>query len=350
MLTSVQVRMEESTPVKRSLYNFFISLAMAMERARATGEIPSAWRRFLKALGELMILGPIKDHLGLSRAQRVFTGGEAVGENVFLFFRALGINFKQLYGLTESAATGTIMGDWDVRYHTVGKPVPGVEMKVTDEGEICIRGENVFDGYHENPEATSRSLKEGWLHTGDAGYFEEDGHLVVLGRLAEVERTAAGEQYVPNFIENQLKFDPFIKDAAVLGAGQQYLAAMICIDRESAGHWAETRGIPYTSYADLSQRPEIYGLVREGICKVNEFLPSALRVKRFVNLHKEFDPDDGELTRTRKLRRAVVEDRYCPVIQAVFGDVASVEIEAQITYESGDTGTLTRTLAIVEVE
>jgi long-chain acyl-CoA synthetase len=349
MLTNVQVRMEESTPLKRRLYNYFIQLAMDIEVQRSKGRSIPGWQRIMNYLGELVILGPIKDHLGLSRAERVFTGGEAVGENVFLFFRSLGINFKQLYGLTESSATGAIMEDRDIRYHTVGKPVPGVEMKITEEGEVCIRGENVFDGYYGDSEATARTLQDGWLHTGDAGYFEEDGHLVILGRVAEVVYTASGERYVPNFVENQLKFNPFIKDAAVLGAGRDFLAAMVCIDLDAAGHWAELRGIPYTSYADLSQKDEIYGLVKEGIQKVNAVLPDSLRIRRFVNLHKEFDPDDGELTRTRKLRRKVVEERYAPVIEALYKDQHTVEIEAQITYESGDTGVLKRRLAIHEV-
>jgi long-chain acyl-CoA synthetase len=187
------------------------------------------------------------------------------------------------------------------------------------------------------------------LHTGDAGYFEEDGHLVVLGRIGEVVYTAAGERYVPNFIENQLKFDPFIKDAAVLGSGCEYLTAMICIDLDAAGHWSEVRGIPYTSYADLSQKPEIQELIQEGITKVNKMLPPGLQIKRFVNLHKEFDPDDGELTRTRKLRRKVIEERYQPVIEALYGGSISVDFEAQITYEAGDTGIIKRTLAIQEV-
>ncbi|MBW2283664.1 MAG: AMP-binding protein [Deltaproteobacteria bacterium] len=349
MLTTVQVRMEESTVLKRRLYNYFISLAMGIQRAKGKGIVPSLRQRLLLRLGEWTILGPIKDNLGLSRAQRVFTGGEAVGENVFLFFRALGINFKQLYGLSESSAAGAIMENNDVRYHTVGKPLPGVEIKITEEGEICIRGDNVFTGYYDNPEATAEAIRDGWLHSGDAGYFEEDGHLVVLGRSAEVVHTASGERYVPNFVENQLKFDSFIKDAAVLGSGRDYLTAMICIDLDAVGHWSEVHGIPYTSYADLSQKPDVCKLIQEAIKKVNALLPPSLQIRRFVNLHKEFDPDDGELTRTRKLRRKVIEERYQPVIETLYSDRDAVEFEAQITYEAGDTGIIKRTLAIYEV-
>ncbi len=349
MLTTVQVRMEESTVLKRRLYNYFISLAMGIQRARGKGIVPSLRQRLLLRLGEWTILGPIKDNLGLSRAQRVFTGGEAVGENVFLFFRALGINFKQLYGLSESSAAGAIMENNDVRYHTVGKPLPGVEIKITEEGEICIRGDNVFTGYYDNPEATAEAIRDGWLHSGDAGYFEEDGHLVVLGRSADVVYTASGERYVPNFIENQLKFASFIKDAAVLGAKRDYLTAMICIDLDAVGHWSEVHGIPYTSYADLSQKPDVCKLIQEAIKKVSALLAPSLQIRRCVNLHKEFDPDDGELTRTRKLRRKVIEERYQPVIETLYSDRDAVEFEAQITYEAGGTGIIKRTLAIYEV-
>jgi len=350
MLTSVQVRMEESTLLKRRLYNYFLQQAMDLERAKNKGHVPTFWERFLRYLGELMVLGPIKDHLGLTRARHAVSGGEAIGEDTFLFFRALGANFKQGYGLTETAGVGTTMEDGDVRFHTVGKPLPGVEFKITEEGEILVKGENVFDGYYNNPEATAKALEDGWFHTGDAGYLEEDGHLVIQGRAAEVVYTSAGERYVPNFIENQLKFNPFIKDAAVLGAGKSFLGAMVCIDLEAAGHWSEVRGITYTSYADLSQKPEIYDLIKEGIQKLNKVLPEGLRIKRFVNLHKEFDPDDGELTRTRKLRRKVIEDRYGPVIEAIYDGRDSVVIEALITYESGETGVIRRNLSIQEVE
>lgn len=350
MLTAVQVRMAESTPMKRRLYDYFIRVAMELEKARNRGQSPTIWQRLLRQVGQLVVLGPINDHLGLSRARQAVSGGEAIGEETFLFFRALGTNFKQGYGLTETAGVGAAMEDGDVRLHSVGRPLAGVEIKVDERGEICIRGENVFDGYHQDPDATERALRDGWFHTGDAGYFEEDGHLVVLGRAAEVVSTAQGHRYVPNFVENQLKFNPFIKDAAVLGAGRPFLGAIVCVDLDAVGHWAELRGITYTSYADLSQKPQVYDLVREGIQRVNLLLPEGLRIKRFVNLHKEFDPDDGELTRTRKLRRKVIEERYREVIEAIYEEREQVSVEAVITYESGDTGVIRRALSIQAVE
>jgi long-chain acyl-CoA synthetase len=237
----------------------------------------------------------------------------------------------------------------EVRLHTVGKPLPGVEVRISDAGEILVRSGSVFSGYHDNPEATAEALEGGWLHTGDAGYLEDNGHLVVLGRLSEVVHTAQGERYVPNYIENRLKFSPYIKDAAVIGAGREELTAMVCIDFESVGHWAEVHGVPYTSYAELSQREEVAELLLAAFRRVNDVLPEALRLHRLVSLPKEFDPDDGEITRTRKLRRKVVEKRYADVIAALYDGSREVHVKVPVTYETGETGFVERTLAIREV-
>jgi long-chain acyl-CoA synthetase len=207
----------------------------------------------------------------------------------------------------------------------------------------------VIDGYFDDPEATKKALADGWLHTGDAGYFEPNGHLVVLGRVSEVMRTLSGERFIPNYIENRIKFSPYIRSVAVVGAGLSELTAIVCIDLEAAGYWAEGRGISFTSYADLSQKPEIGELVGSVLRHVNESLPAPLRIRRFVNLHKEFDADDGEITRTRKLRRNVIEERYAAVIAALYSGARSVVENTRITYETGQTGTISRTLAIYEV-
>jgi long-chain acyl-CoA synthetase len=236
----------------------------------------------------------------------------------------------------------------EVRLHTVGRPLPNVEVKISDRGEILLRSGSIFGGYFGNEEASRETLEDGWLHTGDAGYLEPDGHLVVLGRVSEVVHTAAGERYIPNYIENRLKFSPFVKDVAVLGKGRDRLAAIVCIDRETVGHWAEQRGISYISYADLSQKPQVVDLVRDAIRRVNANLPEPLRLRQFVSLHKEFDADDGEITRTRKLRRNVVEERYAPIIEAVYSRQKSVVVKAQVVYETGETGTTERELSIEE--
>ena len=237
-----------------------------------------------------------------------------------------------------------------MRLHTVGRALPGVDIRIDVNGEILVRAESVFDGYVDDADATARTLVDGWLHTGDAGHVEEDGQLVVLGRVGEVVHTAAGERFIPNYIENRIKFSQYIRDVAVLGAGRPFLTAIVCIDMEAVGHWAQVNGVAYTSYGDLSQKPEVGSLVCGVLRHVNEILPAPLRLKRFVNLHKEFDADDGEVTRTRKLRRAVIEDHYAPVIIALYGDATTVEFDARITYESGESGVLRRQLSIIGVE
>lgn len=349
ILTTVQVRMEDSTPLKRALYHLFMRNAIAAERRKLAGEAPTLSQRLLRPVGEWLVMGPIKDQLGMSQLRHAFTGGEAIGEDTFVFYRALGVRLRQLYGQTETCAFNAMQSVDEVRLHTVGRPLPGVDVRISDAGEILARSGSVFGGYHNNEAATRESLQDGWLHTGDAGYVEPDGQLVVLGRLSEVVHTAQGERYIPNYIENRLKFSPWIKDVAVLGSGRDWLGAIICIDKEPVGHWAELRGVSYMSYADLSQKPEVIDLVRQAVRHVNETLPEPLRLRRFVSLHKEFDADDGEITRTRKLRRNVVEQRYAPIIEAVYGGQSSVMMRAQVTYETGEVGVTERLLAVTEV-
>jgi long-chain acyl-CoA synthetase len=349
MLTTVQVRMEDSTRLKKLLYDLFMNSALAAERRKLEGKEPTGMQKLLRPVGEWLVMGPIKDQLGLTRVKHAYTGGEALGEDTFVFYRALGVKLRQLYGQTESSAYTSIQSPEEVRLHTVGRPLPGVEVKISDTGEIMLRSGSVFSGYFENEAATREALEDGWLHTGDAGYVEPDGHLVVLGRVSEVVHTAKGERYIPNYIENRLKFSPFIKDVAVLGKGRDTLAAIVCIDKETVGHWAELRGISYISYADLSQKPEVHQLVSEAVRRVNATLPDPLQVKHFVCLHKEFDADDGEITRTRKLRRNVVEDRYAPIIDAIYGGQKSVAVKATVVYETGETGTMERQLAVAEI-
>jgi long-chain acyl-CoA synthetase len=349
MLTTIQVRMEDSTPLKKWLYDVFMNSALASERRKLEGKQPSLKERLMRQLGQWLIFGPIKDQLGLTRLRNAFTGGEAIGEDTFVFYRALGVKLRQFYGQTESSAFNALQDTEEVRLHTVGKPLPGVEVKISDNGEIMVRSGSVFSGYYKLEKATREALEDGWLRTGDAGYVEPDGHMVVLGRLSEVVYTAKGERYIPNYIENRLKFSPYIKDVAVLGSGHDTLAAIICIDKETVGHWAEVRGISYMSYADLSQNPAVMELVATAVQRVNSILPDGLKLRHFVSLHKEFDPDDGDITRTRKLRRNVVEERYAPIIEAIYGGQKTVTMKARITYESGEVGTIERQLSVQEI-
>jgi long-chain acyl-CoA synthetase len=350
MLGSVQVGIAESTPLKRWLFHYFINLAVEIERERIGGRKAGAWRRWQRAAGEVLIYGPVKDHLGLSHARHAFTAGEAIGEDTFLFFRALGLDLKQFYGQSEGCGFTSSQTSENVKLHTVGCALPGVEIRISDDGEIMVRSESVFDGYYQDPEATAKTLVDGWLCTGDAGYLEPDGQLVVLGRVAEVVRTRAAERFIPGFIENRLKFSQYIRDAAVIGAGRDFITAIICIDMEAVGHWAQTHAVSYTSYADLSQKPEIRDLIAGVVRHVNELQPPALRIKRCVNLHKEFDPDDGEVTRTRKLRRNVIDERYAEVIAALYDGRDKIDFEVRITYETGAVGQLRRDLTLMTME
>ncbi len=348
LLTTIQVRMEDSSRLKKAVYKLFMTSALAAERRKLDGKRPTPMQRLLAPLGELLVCGPIKDQFGLSRLRGAFTGGEAMGEDTFIFYRALGIKLRQLYGQTESSAYNAIQGPDEVRLHTVGRPLPGVDIQISEAGEILIRSGSVFGGYFKQDEATREALDGEWLHSGDAGYLEPDGHLVVLGRLSDVVHTATGERYIPNYIENRLKFSPYIKDAAVLGRERDSLAAIICIDKDAVGLWAELRGISYMSYADLSQKPEVADLVTDAVRHVNSTLPAGQQIRRFVCLHKEFDADDGEITRTRKIRRNVVEQRYAPIIDAIYDNRQTVLMKAQVSYETGEVGVIERTLAVQE--
>jgi long-chain acyl-CoA synthetase len=348
LLTTIQVRMEDSSWFKRKAYNYFMAAAIAAEKRKLEGGKPTMRERILDLIGEWLVKAPIKDQFGLTRLRGAFTGGEAIGEETFVFYRALGIKLRQLYGQTETSAYNAMQSADEVQLHTVGRALPGVEIKISDGGEILVRSGSVFSGYFRQPAATAEVLRNGWLHTGDAGYLEPDGHLVVLGRVSDVVYTASGERYIPNYIENRLKFSPYIKDAAVLGRDRDRLSAIVCIDREAVGSWAEQRGISYMSYADLAQNPQVADLVAEAVRRINRTLPEGLRLHEFVCLHKEFDADDGEITRTRKIRRNIVEERYKPIIDAIYGREKQVLMQAKITYESGETGVIERMLAVQE--
>jgi long-chain acyl-CoA synthetase len=349
ILTRIQIGMADSTPLKRRLFDYFMPRAIERERRRLAGKAPTLADRLSGLLGEVLVFGPIKDFLGMTRTRRAYTGGEAMGEDTFLYFRALGIDLRQFYGQTETAALTAAQPEGQVALHSVGKPMPGVEVRIDDSGEILVRSGSTIDSYFDDPEATRKAIVDGWLHTGDAGYMEPDGQLVVLGRVSEVVRTRAGGRFIPNYIENRIKFSPYIRNVAVVGAGRDELTAIVCIDLEAAGHWAEEHGISFTSYADLSQKPEVNDLVASVLRHVNESLPVPVRIRRFVNLHKDFDADDGEITRTRKLRRNVIEDRYANLITALYSGAESVVENTRITYESGQTGTISRTVSICEV-
>jgi long-chain acyl-CoA synthetase len=355
ILTSVMIRVDDSAPVKRGLVRFFLDLARRVERCRLGHRPVGLGDRLLYPLGHLLVYGPLRDNLGMSRIRVAYTAGEAIGPELFEFYRSLGINVKQLYGMTESSALICIQQDGDVKLDTVGPPLPGVEVRVSPGGEVLYRSPGVFQGYYKNPGATRETLVDGWVHSGDAGFFDKDGHLKIIDRARDVGRLAGGTIFAPKYLENKLKFSPYIKEAVCVGAGRPFVAALLNIDLVSVGNWAERRGLAYTSYTDLAQKPEVYELIRQEVVRVNRSLleDEALRgaqIRRFLLLHKELDPDDQEITRTRKVRRGFIGQKYAPLIEALYGGGDSVQVEAQVTYEDGRTATVRAAVRLGEAE
>jgi long-chain acyl-CoA synthetase len=323
-------------------------------RRRLAGAPAARWRRLLRPRGELLVYGPLRDNLGLSRIRRAYTAGEAIGPEIFVFFRAIGVNVKQLYGMTEASVFISIQKDGDVRLDTVGTPLPEVEIRIAPDGEVLYRSPGVFRGYHKNPEATRQTIADGWVHSGDAGFVDHAGHLTIIDRARDVGRLGDGTLFAPKYLENKLKFSPYVKEAVCLGPGRPYVAALINIDLAAVGNWAERRGVAYTSYADLSQKPEVYDLVQGEVARVNRSLldDEVLRgaqIRKFLILHKELDPDDEEITRTRKVRRGHIARKYTGLIEALYGERDRVGVEARVTYEDGRTAAVRADLAIREV-
>ena len=348
MVSDVQVMAEDTTRLKRHLYRWAMKEGTAAADARFAGGRPGGLAaRVRHRLADWTVFQPIRDQLGLSRVRRAYTGGAALGPDVFRFFHTIGVNLKQLYGQTEVSGISVVHRDGDIRFHTVGRPFPQTEIRISDEGEILCRSPAVFEGYFRNPDATAETLSDGWLHSGDAGYFEEDGHLVVIDRLADVMKLPDGTHFSPQFVENKLKFSPYIREAVVFGGvGAPFVTSMIAIDMENAGQWAERHRIAYTTFTDLARRTEIYDLVRDHVAAINHDLPAAARIRRFLLLHKELHADDAELTRTRKVRRRHIGDRFGDIIGALQGDGDSVTVTTEITYQDGRTSDMAHELRI----
>jgi long-chain acyl-CoA synthetase len=354
LLTNVMIRIEDAAWPKRKAVQFFLGLGQEIERRRLARRPAPLWARSLYPLGRLLVYGPLRDNLGLGRIRVAYTAGEAIGPEIFVFFRSLGINVKQLYGMTEASALISIQPDDDVRLDTVGRPLPDVEVKIAPDGEVLYRSPGVFQGYFKNPEATRQTIENGWVHSGDAGFLDEDGHLRIVDRAGDVSRLADGTLFAPKYLENKLKFSPYVREAVCVGGGRPYVAAMVNIDLAATGNWAERRGISYTSYADLAQKPEVYDLVQVEVARVNASLRgdrtlAGAQIRKFLILHKELDPDDAEITRTRKVRRGHIAQKYAALIDALYSDRAQVAVDAQVTYEDGRTGTVRADLGIREV-
>jgi long-chain acyl-CoA synthetase len=296
--------------------------------------VPFYWKA-LEWIASITVQKKLKDHLGLSRVRNAYTGGAAMGPDHFRFFHALGVNLKQIYGQTEVAGISVVHRSGDIKFDTVGHPIPGTEVKISEDGEILTRSPSVFLGYYKNPEATESTLIDGWLYSGDKGFIDDDGHLVVFDRTKDVFTLKDGKPFAPQYLETRLKFSPYIRDSWVIGDKKDYISAVLCIDYAVVGKWADEKKLNYTSYQELSQMPEVYDLVEKQIRQANKDLPDLAKVMKFTNLYKELDADDDELTRTRKLRRAFVEKRYADIVKALYSGDNTVHIDTTIKYEDG---------------
>ena len=352
LLTQVMIRMEDASALKRWLFRRFTEVARRCGPDILDGKPVSAWDRLQYALGNLLVYGPLRNVLGMSRIRVAYTAGAAIGPDLFRFYRSIGVNLKQLYGSTETCAYVCLQPDGGVKFDTVGQAAPNVEIRIAGNGEVLVRGPMLLKEYYKRPDATAEAIDaEGYFHTGDAGLFEDSGQLKIIDRAKDVGKLAGGAMFAPNYIENKLKFFPHIREAVVFGSNRDQVCAFINIDMGSVGNWAERRGIPYSGYTDLAAKPEVYALIRECVEKVNAELAgegalAASQIHRFLILHKELDPDDDELTRTRKVRRAFVAEKYAVLIDALYDGKDVQHIETQVKFEDGRSGIVAADLAI----
>jgi len=351
MLTSVQIRAADASGVKRWVFERFRAVAERAETLRADGQRVPLSLRLVRGFGEFFVYGPVRDQLGLRRARWAYTGGAPLGPETFRFFRAFGVNLKQVYGSTETSALVSIQPDAEANPTTVGRPCPGIEVRIADRGEVLIRSAGVFKGYFKAEDATHAVIDDdGWFHTGDAGFVDPRGHLVIIDRAKDVGALADGTPFAPQFIENKLKFSPYIREAVAFGHERAFVAAMIAIDPNTVGSWAERRGVAYTSYMDLSQKPEVRALIGDEIRKANATLPEATKIRRFLLLTKDLDADDAEVTRTRKVRRRFVAEKYAAVVDAFYSGKDEAELMTAITYEDGRQATIRSRVHVEDVE
>ncbi len=337
ILSLLQVKANDTSGLKRWVYDTFRKAAVDGELAKAEGRSPGFGNGFMRALGEVLVYGPVRDQIGLRRARWCYTGGAPLGHDSFRFFRAIGVNLKQLYGSTEVSGLVSVQSDDKVNPDTVGPPCAGVDVKISQDSEILVKSSGVFKGYYKRPEATAESFTEdGYFRTGDAGILDQKtGELLVIDRAKDVGKMADGTAYAPQFIESKLKFSAFISEAVSFGSSRDFVSAMIAIDPLTVGNWAEKNGVTYTNYMDLTQKDDVRKLISDEIKRINMTLPDAVRVKRFLLLAKDLDADDAEITRTRKLRRAFIAERYAPVIEAFYANKQEVDLRTEVTFEDG---------------
>lgn len=349
MLTVMQVKSGDASPLKRHVFEYFRALAERCELKKTDGKPLNLGEKLGLMAGEFFVYGPVRDQLGLRKARWCYTGGAPLGPDTYRFFRSFGINLKQVYGATEASALIACQADAEANPNTVGRPMPRIDVKIDGNGEVMLKGPNVFVGYYKQDDITRETLSEGWLKTGDAGFFDKQGHLVIIDRAKDVGKLTDGSAFAPQFIENKLKFSPYIREAVAFGHERPMVVAMIAIDQQTVGTWAEKRGLAYTSYMDLSRKPEVAMLIAEEIAKANASLPDVQQVKRFLLLNKELEADDAEMTRTRKVRRKFVAEKYDAVIQAFYGGAKQVQVTMEITFEDGRKSSLTTEIQIHDI-
>ena len=352
-LTDVMIRMEDSGRFKKWLFDYFMEHARHVGGNILDGKSVGFGSRIKYFLGDLAVYGPLKNTLGLSKVRVGYTAGEAIGPEIFEFYRSLGINLKQLYGQTEASVYITQQPDGEVRGDTVGVPTPGVEVRIGDNGEVYYKSPGTFVEYYKNPESTAETKDpEGWVATGDAGFFEEDtGHLRIIDRAKDVSKMSDGSMFAPKYVENKLKFYPNILESVVFGAGKDRCVAFINIDLSAVGNWAERNNIAYSSYQELAGHPKVLETIQSHVEEVNasvakDKMLAGCQVHRFLVLHKELDADDGELTRTRKVRRKIIAEKFEDLINALYDDSSSIYTETEVTYEDGRKGKISATLQI----
>ena len=360
MLTTVMIRMEDASSFKRSLFAYFMDIAKRYGPARMDGQSIGLMGSLLYGLGNLLVYGPLRNTLGFSRVRVAYTAGEAIGPDLFNFYRAIGINLKQLYGSTETAVFVCLQPDNEARADTVGVPCAGVEIKVSEQGEVLVKSAGLLKGYYKNPEATAEVLTaDGWYHTNDAGFIDSHGHLKIIDRVKDVGRLQGGANdgamFAPKYVENKLKFFPHIKEVVAYGDGRDKVCVMLNIDFEAVGNWAERRNLGYAGYTDLAQKSEVYQLMLECVEKVNadlaaDTLLAGSQISRFLVLHKELDADDGELTRTNKVRRGFIAEKYAVLVDALYQGLAEQFIETAVKFEDGRTGSVSATLRLCDAK
>jgi long-chain acyl-CoA synthetase len=338
------------------MFHYFMKVAETIGPKILDREPLTLGERLLYFIGNLLVYAPLKNTLGMSRVRIAYTAGEAISPDIFNFYRSLGLNLKQLYGMTESSVFITIQPNGEIKSDTVGIPAPGVDVKIDDNGEVMFRSAGIFQEYYKNPEATSEmKAEDGWCHTGDAGFIDANGHLKIIDRAKDVGRLNDGTMLAPKYIENKLKFFPNILEAVTFGDGRDYAAAFINIDLQAMGNWAERNGVSYASYQELASLSKVYDVIQEHVAQVNRDLAddpelAGSQINRFLILHKELDADDGEITRTGKVRRRTVNEKYGPLIDALYSDASHCKIDTEVTFEDGRTGSITADLEIREAK